>query len=155
MTDDERRALVADLVFEVMGLEMPCPREPTPSGGSGQYWKVGHRMMHDNDEHIAIAIGVFWDHWRRLEARRLIQERGLPAELVRAAWGVGLLGALGDPERDRGVRQERPAAGRHVEPEPLALRRLVLDDRALLVDPQVVGLDLVKAVRAVGWADRH
>jgi hypothetical protein len=86
MTDEERRALVADLVFEVMGLEMPCPREPTPSGGSGSYWKVGDRFMHDNDEHIGVAIGVFWDHWRRLEARRLIEERGLPAELVQAVW---------------------------------------------------------------------
>jgi hypothetical protein len=35
MTDDERRALVADLVLEVMGLEMPCPRDPTPSGDGG------------------------------------------------------------------------------------------------------------------------
>ena len=76
MTDDERRALVADLVVEVMGLEMPCPHEPTPSGGTGRYWKVGDRFMHDNDEHIGVAIGVFWDHWRRLEARRIVEERG-------------------------------------------------------------------------------
>ena len=86
MTDDELRTAAADLVVEVMGLEMPCPREPTPSGGSGRYWKVGDRMMHDNDEHIGIAIGVFWDHWRRLEARRLVGEGGLPAELVQAVW---------------------------------------------------------------------
>src|SRR5262245_38491233 len=88
MTDDERRALIADLVVEVMGLEMPCPRDPTPSGGSGHYWKIGDQMIHDNDEHIGIAIGYFWDWWRRMEARRLVEERGLPAELVPLVWAA-------------------------------------------------------------------
>jgi hypothetical protein len=86
MTDDERRALVAGLVFEVMGLEMPCPRDPQPSGVSGSYWKIGERQIHDNDEHIGIAIGYFWDWWRRGEAKRLVEERGLPAELIQGVW---------------------------------------------------------------------
>jgi hypothetical protein len=42
--------------------------------------------MHDNHEPITTAIAVFWDHWRRLEARRLVEERGLPAEAVQLAW---------------------------------------------------------------------
>lgn len=78
--------LAADLVFEVMGLEMPCPANPTPSGGSGHYWRIGDQVVHDNDEPLYLAMAFFWDMWRRCEVKRLVAERDLPPELVRLVW---------------------------------------------------------------------
>src|SRR5919201_7115045 len=86
MTDDELRAAAADLVFEVMGLEMPVPANPTPSAGSGQYWRIDGEFYHDNGEPLELALAYFWDLWRRKQVQRLVEERGLPAELVRLAW---------------------------------------------------------------------
>ena len=88
MTDDELRAAVDDLVFEVMGLEMPAPTSPMPSGGAGAYWLIGDRRYHDNDEPLHVAIAYFWDVWRREQVRRLVAERGLPAEAVSLAWAA-------------------------------------------------------------------
>lgn len=78
--------LVADLAFEVNLLEMPCPRNPTPSGGSGHYWLIEGRFFHDNDEPIHVALAFFWDVWRREQARRLVEERGLPPDVVQLVW---------------------------------------------------------------------
>ena len=86
MTDDEMRAAAADLVFEVMGLEMPVPTNPTPSGGSGRYWRIDGDFYHDNDEPLHLALAYFWDLWRRKQVKRLVAERGLPPELVELAW---------------------------------------------------------------------
>lgn len=78
--------VVGDLAFEVNLLEMPVPANPTPSGGSGHYWMIEGRFFHDNDEPIHVALAFFWDVWRREQARRLVEERGLPAELVPLVW---------------------------------------------------------------------
>jgi hypothetical protein len=40
VTDEELRAAADALVFEVMGLEIPVPTNPTLSGGSGRYWRI-------------------------------------------------------------------------------------------------------------------
>jgi hypothetical protein len=79
---------VADLVFEVMGLEMPCPANPVPSSGIGHDWSVDGRAYHDNGEPLELAMGYFWDLWRREQVGRLVEERGLPAEVVKLAWAA-------------------------------------------------------------------
>lgn len=85
MTDTD--ALVADLAFEVNLLDMPTPSNPTPSGGPGSYWRIGDQLLHDNNEPLRVAMAFFWDVWRRGQARRLVEERGLPVELVPLVWG--------------------------------------------------------------------
>lgn len=85
--DEDRLArLATELAFEVNLLEMPTPTKPTPSGGTGHYWRVGDQTIHDNDEPLELAMAFFWDIWRRGQARRLAEERGLPAELVPLVW---------------------------------------------------------------------
>jgi hypothetical protein len=53
---------------------------------AGRYRRIDGDLDHGPAEPLGVAIAFFWDHWRRLEARRLIEERGLPAELVRQVW---------------------------------------------------------------------
>jgi hypothetical protein len=74
--------LAAAIAFEVNLLEMPCPRNPTPSGGPGHYWTIGDRQVHDNNEPLHVAMAFFWDTWRRGEAMRLVAEGGHPAEVL-------------------------------------------------------------------------
>ena len=86
--EGELPALAAELVFEVLLLEMPVPTNPTPSGGGGQYWRIEGDFYHDNDEPLELALAFFWDVWRRKQVRRLVEERGLPAELIGLAWAA-------------------------------------------------------------------
>jgi hypothetical protein len=86
MTDAELQAAAADLAVEVLLLDVPDPERPVPSGGTGYYWRVGEETIHDNDEPLELACRYFRDLWRRLQVERLVAERGLPAELVRATW---------------------------------------------------------------------
>src|SRR5438105_235511 len=86
MTEDDLRAAAAALVVDVLELEMPAPRSPSPSGGTGHYWTIGGETIHDNAEPLELALAFFWDVWRRVQVTRLVAERGLPVELVRAAW---------------------------------------------------------------------
>lgn len=65
---------------------MPCPRDPTPSGGPGSYWLIGERRYHDNAEPLHLAFAYWWDAWRRGEAARLIAERGLGRDVLEAVW---------------------------------------------------------------------
>src|SRR5687767_3417855 len=86
MTDDELRDVVPALVFDVLELEMPPPTTPTPSGGTGHYWTVGDQTIHDNAEPLELEMAFFWDLCRRVQVKRLVEGRGLPAEVVRLAW---------------------------------------------------------------------
>jgi hypothetical protein len=86
MTDDELQQAAADLAVEVLLLDVPDPERPTPSGGPGYYWHVGEELIHDNAEPLEVACRFFRDLWRRLQVERLVAERSLPAELVRATW---------------------------------------------------------------------
>jgi hypothetical protein len=70
------------IAFEVNLREMPCPRNPTPSGGPGYYWTIGDRQLHDNSEPLRLAMAYFWDTWRRGEAMRLVAAAGLPADVL-------------------------------------------------------------------------
>jgi hypothetical protein len=86
MTDDESQALAAELAVEVLLLEMPMPHSPMPSGGSGRYWTIEGAPYHDNSEPLELAMALFRDVWRRVQVRRLVEERGLPTDLVQLAW---------------------------------------------------------------------
>jgi len=86
MTADDHEQLAAELVVEVLELQMPVPSNPTPSGGAGYYWRIDGQLYHDNAEPLELALAFFWDLWRRVQVRRLVEERGLPAEVVALAW---------------------------------------------------------------------
>jgi hypothetical protein len=86
MTDDKRRATAAELAVEALPLEMPMPHSPSPSAVSGHYWTIDGKLHHDNAEPLELAMAFFRDVWRRQQVRRLVAERGLPAEVVQLAW---------------------------------------------------------------------
>lgn len=46
----------------------------------------GDQTIHDNAEPVEVALAFFWDLWRRVQVNRLVEERGLPAEVVRLTW---------------------------------------------------------------------
>src|SRR5262245_30085997 len=92
MTDADLQAAASELVFEVMGLEMPMPANPTPSGGSGHYWRVDVACYHDLHEPLHVAIAYWWDLWRRTQVSR-------PGRRARAAGRAGPARLGGAPLR--------------------------------------------------------
>jgi hypothetical protein len=65
VADDDLRALAADLVFEVRGLEMPAPANPVPSAGAGHDWRIDGALDHDGGEPLELALACVWDLRRR------------------------------------------------------------------------------------------
>jgi hypothetical protein len=82
------------------------------------------------------------------------------AVMLEAAQGIGFLGALGDPDRDRGVGEQRALPGRDVEARTQAGRPLVLDRarcvalaEARSVGPQQSGVGLLQTQAKDGKGD--